>query len=361
MCKEMDIEELLTSVYYDASHPASFSGSQKLYVAVKSKGITLRQVKEFLKKQETYTLHFPVKRKFQRNKVFSPRIDHQWDADLMDMQQISTYNEGYNYVLLSIDIFSRFVWTVPLKSKKGNEVIRAFETIFSQGRKPKYLRTDKGTEFLNFNTKSFFGKHGVKHFVTQNEEIKANYAERAIKTIKMKIYKYFTANQTNTYINTLKDITSAYNNSVHRTIKTAPIDVTKETENEVFTIQYAGAPIGKSRHYKYKVGDFVRISHKKKPFSREYHEKWSGELFEIKTRLMREGIPLYQLSDYQKEDIIGTFYEEELQAVIPGEVFKVEKILKTRKRKGRPKEYFVHWLRWPSKYDSWISEKDFSK
>ena len=358
----MDKEELLTSVYYDAGHPAGFSGPQKLYDAVKSKGITLRKVKEFLKKQDSYTLHRPVKRKFRRNKVFSPEIDFQWDADLMDMQNISTFNEGYNFVLLAIDIFSRFVWTVPLKSKKGEEVRRAFETIFAQGRKPKNLRTDKGTEFLNFNTKSFFGKHAVNHFVTQNEEIKANYAERAIKTIKLKIYKYFTANQTSTYINILKDITSAYNNSVHRTIKTAPIDVNKENENEVFSIQYERlVPMGKSRRYKHKVGDIVRISYKKKAFSREYHEKWSGELFEIKTRLMREGIPLFKITDYDKEDIIGTFYEEELQAVFPGDVFKVEKILKTRKRKGRPKEYFVHWLRWPSKYDSWISEKDFSK
>ncbi len=69
---------------------------------------------------------------------------------------------------------------------------------------------------------------------------------------------------------------------------------------------------------------------------------------------------MYKIHDYNKEDILGTFYQEELQLVIPGEVFKIERVLKTRKRKGHPKEYIVHWLRWPAKYDSRISEKDFS-
>ena len=204
----------------------------------KHKDISLKTVKEWLKKQDTYTLHRPVKRKFKRNKVFVPRIDHQWDADLMDMQQIAKYNNGVHYVLLAIDIFSRFVWTVPLQTKQGAEVKKAFELIFSQGRTPGYLRTDKGTEFLNFNTQTFFKKYKVHHFVTQNEEIKANYAERAIKTIKMKIYKYFTANQTNTYIDKLPEFTQAYNNSVHRTIKMKPAQVNKLNEQKVFNTQY---------------------------------------------------------------------------------------------------------------------------
>ena len=143
-------------------------------------------MKEWLKSVETYTLHRPVRRKFRRNKVYVPRIDHQWDADLMDMSQIAESNEGYKFVLLTIDIFSRYVWTVPLKSKRADEVRQAFVNVF-QERKPKYLRTDKGGEFISAKTEQFFKSHGVHHFVTQNEEIKANYAERAIKTIKMKI------------------------------------------------------------------------------------------------------------------------------------------------------------------------------
>ena len=73
---------------------------------------------------------------------------------------------------------------------------------------------------------------------------------------------------------------------------------------------------------------------------------------------MKEGIPLYEIQDYEGEDILGTFYEQELQNVTPGEVFKIEKVLKSRKRRGHPKEFLVKWMRWPAKYNSWVSEKD---
>lgn len=351
-------------MYYNPNHPASYGGFTQLYKQAKKDGknITIRQVKEWLKGQDTYTLHKQIKRKFKRNRVFSPKIDHQWDADLMDMTQISEYNDGYKYVLLAIDIFSRYVWTVPLKTKQAAEVVKAFQTILEKdGRKPRYLRTDKGGEFTSFKASAFFKRHNIQHFVTQNEEIKANYAERAIKTIKMKLYKYFTFKQTYRYVDQLDMFTRSYNHRIHSTIQIAPVNVNKDNEDQVFSTQYLGVKSTKKRKYGLKVGDFVRISHKKKPFTREYHEKWSGELFQIIERFKREGIPIYKIQDYAKEPITGTFYELELQAVTPGDVFKIEKVLKTRKRKGHPKEYFVRWLRWPPKYDSWVNENDLAK
>ena len=101
----------------------------------------------------------------------------------------------------------------------------------------------------------------------------------------------------------------------------------------------------KAPNYKYNVDDSVRISHRKKVFTREYHEKWSGEVFHIYERFIRTGLTMYKLKDYDKEEIVGSFYEHELQAVTPGDVFKVEKVIKTRKRKGHPKEHLVRWLR----------------
>lgn len=356
----MKAEEYIHSIYYDPTHPASFSGPAKLHREIKKKGYTLSlaKVKEWLKGEETYTLHRPLRRKFKRNKVYVPRIDHQWDADLMDMSQISTYNDGVTFVLLAIDIFSRYVWTAPLKTKQGSEAIKAFEVMFAE-RKPQTLRTDKGGEFTGGKIQSFFKQHGVHHFVTQNEEIKANYAERAIKTIKMKIYKYFTYKQTYRYIDVLEAFTDAYNHSFHRTIKMAPAHVNKENEQKVHDTQYnPNVSSTKAPKYKYNVDDSVRISHRKKVFTREYHEKWSGEVFHIYERFIRTGLPMYKLKDYDKEEIVGSFYEQELQAVTPGDVFKVEKVIKTRKRKGHPKEHLVRWLRWPPKYDSWVSEQD---
>ena len=136
---------------------------------------------------------------------------------------------GYHYVLLAIDIFSRYVWTVPLKDKSGNEVVHAFTKICKE-RVPEVVPSDKGTEFLGHKVQNLFKSHLIHHFVTQNE-VKAKYAERAIKTIKGKICKYFTYKQSYCYIDALQDFTRAYNSSVHRSIKMAPAQVTMSNLN----------------------------------------------------------------------------------------------------------------------------------
>ena len=163
--KKERMNKLLSSIFFDPSHPASFSGPQKLYEAA-------------VKQDSTVTLnavHKPSRKKFKRNKVIVGTIDQQWDFDLMDMTKIAKYNDGYHFILLAVDIFSRYVWTVPLRNKSGNEVVRAFTKIFKE-RVPKVVRSDKGTEFLGHKVQTLFKSYLIRHFVTQNE-VKANYAE----------------------------------------------------------------------------------------------------------------------------------------------------------------------------------------
>ena len=210
------MDKYLSSIYYDPKHPGSYAGPAKLYKVVKAAGkkITLHQIREWLKGQETYTLHRRVRHKFPRNRVVVAGIDDQWDTDLMDMVSLSKHNDGVKYVLVAIDIFSRYTWMRPLKSKQGKDVIEAFASIFSEGRKPRALRSDKGTEYTGRLTQQYLREQHVKHFVTQNE-VKANYAERVIKTIKGRIFKYFTKKQTYEYIDILKDFVSSYNHTYH--------------------------------------------------------------------------------------------------------------------------------------------------
>ena len=351
------MNKLLSSIFFDPSHPASFSGPQKLYdAAVKQDStVTLNGVKSWLSGEETYTFHKPSRKKFKRNKVIVGTIDQQWDVDLMDMTKIAKYNDGYHFILLAVDIFSRYVWTVPLRDKSGNEVVRGFTKIFKE-RVPEVVRSDKGTEFLGHKVQNLFKSHLIRHFVTQNE-VKANYAERAIKTIKGKIYKYFTYKQSYRYIDALQDFTRAYNSSVHRSIKMAPAQVTM---NNLNSEGIKNEERMKKTTFKFKVGDFVRISRARKTFTREYDQRWSGELFQIVNRDGTQRYPTYKIKDYAGESIDGTFYEEELQKVTPNEYYKVEKILKSRKIKGRPKEVLVRWLHWPPKYDSWIPATDIT-
>ena len=102
---------------------------------------------KWLEQQEPYSLQRPLKRSFKRNKVIVKGVDDQWDVDLMDLTKYANYNNGYNFILVVIDIFSKYVWLTPLKDKKGESVSKALKDVLAEGRSPNRIRTDKGQEF----------------------------------------------------------------------------------------------------------------------------------------------------------------------------------------------------------------------
>ena len=109
-----------------------------------------KKAKALLQKQLPYTLHKPVRRKFQTLTVLVFNRDQQWVADLVEMQKVSHYNNDVHYLLTVIDVLSKYAWVVPLKNKTGKEVVKAFESILkTSDRKPQNLQTDKGKEFYN--------------------------------------------------------------------------------------------------------------------------------------------------------------------------------------------------------------------
>ena len=106
--------------------------------------------------EEAKELHKPIRHKFRRRRVFVFNADDIWSADLKDMQQLSRQNKGYKYLLNIIDLFSKYVYSIPLKSKSSHEITTAFEKLFdSSDRKPQKLWTDQGSEFTNNNFKQF--------------------------------------------------------------------------------------------------------------------------------------------------------------------------------------------------------------
>ncbi len=350
------MEEYLKKVYYETNHPSGFGGVDAVYRAVQKDGVDIsrEQIVRWLRQQPTYTLHKPIRRRFKRNRVIVGGIDDQWQADLVDVASLSRYNGGLKFLLTCIDIFSKFAWVVPLRDKTGTSLIKAFKRILRDGRKPRLLQTDKGSEFTNRKVQSFLTEKNIEFFTTHNET-KASVVERFNRTLKTKMWKYFTAQNKYTYAAVLPKLVSAYNRSFHRSIKRTPVSVTPANSEEVWRTLY-GTPNTKRSivtAFKFNLGDTVRISMAARTFSKGYLPNWTTELFTISDTIARNP-PVYKLTDYDGEELKGTFYEQELQRVDKkDDMYEVEKVVRTRKRRG-VKEYFVKWLGYPDKFNSWV-------
>ena len=113
-------------------------------------------------KQDAYTLHKPIRCRFKRNRVIVGDIDQQWPMDLTDMQSMQKFNDGYRYLLVCIDVFSKYAWVVPLKNKKDPSLAEAFKIILANGRKPEKIVTDQGTEFFNKHFKALLKDEDIE-------------------------------------------------------------------------------------------------------------------------------------------------------------------------------------------------------
>ena len=167
-------------------------------------------------------MHKPIIRNFKRRTVYSGFKDNIWGVDLADMQSLSKYNKGIKYLLCAIDLFSKYAWVVPIKDKKDVSIVDASQKILDKlGRKPNKIWVDKGSEFYNNSFKKWLKDNDVEMHSINNEG-KSVVAERFIRTLKTKIYKYMTSMSKNVYINKVDDKVGEYNNTCHRTIKMKP-------------------------------------------------------------------------------------------------------------------------------------------
>ena len=231
--------------------------------------------------------------------------------------------------------------------KKGISIANAFQKVLDKsGRKPKKIWVDKGSGFYNSSFKKWLKDNDINMCSIHNEG-KSAVAERFIRTLKTKIYKYMTSISKNVYINKLDDIVNEYNNTYHRTIKMKPVDVKDNTyidfKKEV-----------NDKDPKFKVGDHVRISKYKNIFAKGYTPNWSEEVFVIKK--VRNTVPwAYFINDLNSDEIIESFYEKELQKANQQE-FKIEKTIKKKFDK-----LCVKSKAYNSSFNSWIDKKDLIK
>ena len=235
----------------------------------------------------------------------------------------------------------------PIKNKSGLSVANALKSILKE-RQPKKMWVDKGKEFYNKHVRDL-----VELYSTENEE-KSCIVERWNRTMKERMFKYFTEKSTYKYINIIDDLVHQYNTSYHSSIKMTPEEASQpKNKQRVLKHLYSDRPelIELPR---FAVGDYVRISKKKSTFEKGYTPNWTEEIFKISDIQYTTPIT-YKLVDLNQEEIKGTFYEKELQKTVHTELFRIEKVIKRRGDRS-----LVKWKGYANNFNSWIKTKDLS-
>ena len=224
------------------------------------------------------------------------------------MQSLSRKNKGIKYLLCAIDLYSKYAFVIPLKDKKGISIANAFDKIIKQSnRKPNKIWLGQGGEFYNYVFKKWLSNNDIIMYSTYNEG-KSVVAERFIRTLKNELYKHITATGKNVYYDVLDDVVNKYNNTKHSTIKMKSKDV-KDNNKRVYIDEH------NEKDSRFKVGDRVRISKFKNIFAKGYTPNWSTEIFIVNK--INDTVPYtYNIKDLNGEEIIGSFYDRELQKSI---------------------------------------------
>jgi transposase InsO family protein len=243
----------LANVYYDPVQPEGYAGGVRL-----KKRFPQHDVKQWLGKQTTYTLHKPMRRSFPTRKYKTSGPNELWQMDLMEMIPYARINKGYKYILTCIDVFSRFARAEPLKSKDSKSVATALISMFKSSNDiPRYIQTDLGKEFYNKEVQKVFKDRKIKHY-SVHSLYKAALVERFNRTLRERLNRFFTHQGSKVWYKTLSQIIDAYNSSSHRGINgLRPKDIVNDIDQWLFQ----QTTINSNKHRKpYELGSLVRIS-----------------------------------------------------------------------------------------------------
>jgi len=274
----MDHEKILFTKFYNPS--IQYTSIKNLYDAVKKDGITLQEVQDFIKKQETSQVF--KKQKYVKN-YFPIYAKHKYEIlqiDLVDMSDISSVNENYKYLLVAVDVFSRLAFVVPLKNKTSPTIVESMSETLDET-EPTMINSDNGSEWINKDFKKLLRERGISiNYVEVGDHHKMGIVDRFVRTLREKINKYCTMYNTTKYINVLPQIIHGYNNTYHSGIKKAPNKVEDDDEQvlEIMNQRYIKA---KEEETKYNDGDVVRYIINRKAFEKRSLPKWSKQTHKI--------------------------------------------------------------------------------
>jgi hypothetical protein len=350
--------------YVTPAHPTSFGGLDKL---IKLKpGLNKKTAADELSKVYSHSLHREYHKPRRYNPTFVYKKRKEIQADLIDVQSFKGSNDNVTFLMTLIDPFTKRAFIVPLTNKTGENVARKLKKVFDEeiGHSDS-IYFDHGTEFKNRHVKKYLENAKIKAFFATSEK-KSSTNERFNRSIQNWIYAYLSEHETRRYIGVLQDFVQSYNLRPHRSIGwltplAAEKDVNFQQVLNVHNQRYSEAVRHGTRKAKsaiLKVGDTVRLKYLKTTFTRGYGIQFTVELFEIIEINTRTPIPTYIVKSLDTGEIIkGSFYSEELQRWKHDDVYRVEKVLKTRKA-GNKTEKLVKWEGFSNAHNSWVDSAD---
>ena len=348
----------LKNLYEDPSFPGSFSGKNRFYQELRKGGhlVSPKTVTEKLRAIDSYTLHKPEKKPALYRRIWTKGIKYLYQCDLVDLSSLHKHNDGYKWIITIIDTFSKKAWAFKMKNKSANSVVTVMKP-FLQKNTPQKMQFDQGTEFYNKKFLSLLEKLKIKHYSVFSDK-KGAIVERFNRTLKTRMFKYFTSKGSHRWVDVLQDLVNGYNNSKHRSIQHTPNNVTMANEALVRKILFPKVKKKKKFTKKhFKIGNSVRITRQKRTFQKGYEQSWSHEVFVISE--IKKTYPItYTLKDYKGEEIKGSFYTSEIQLVDKSDdIYQIEKVVSKRSRRGQT-EYLVKWQGYPDEANTWIPQFD---
>ena len=234
------------------------------------------------------------KRNYPTNKIDYNYIDEIWSIDLADMidYKISN-NQGYRYIFIVIDNFSKYLFAIPLKNKYSQTITNEFSNILTKSkRKPLKIESDRGTEFYNSIFQNFLKSKSIHHYSRYTDK-GPSIAERVIRTIRNLLKKPVFEKGNANWISELPSVVKKYNNTIHHSIKMTPIQASKKSNEKLVYSNLQDRRV--KRQAKFKLGDLVRTADIKRVFSKGDSTNYSYKLYTI-TEVIHDTIPSYRIN-----------------------------------------------------------------
>lgn len=355
-------------IYSDPKNVGSFRGVKNLYREAKKtiKTLTYADVEDFMKGVDSYTLHAKMVKKFDRQNylVHSPGVI--LGGDTCMMQKLSDANDGIKYLSVFADMYSRYLYVYPLKTKTAQETSTKLDHLLSNSKwRYSALFVDRGSEYYATPVSKILQKYNMKRYSVYSSDTKNALLEVLIRRLKTRIFRYMTHENTERYIDVLPFLVSSFNeskmvalfNQSPRTVH----NMTDRAKIRMLTLKmYKRFNNRRVKHRQpLNVGEFVRISRTTVTqfiFNKAYRPQTTEEIFQINI-VDKATIPVtYYLKSLTQEPVLGKFYREELKPVHLPKQYRI-KILKTV-GKGKQRKHLVAWLGYPSTYNSYIKHSD---